>query len=114
MSEQENGDAPSTGGWDYSPAPESTDPSRLRARYGLFIGGEWAQPRSGRWFDTINPADRAEARRGRRGRRRRRRRAVAAARGAYEKVWSKLSARERGKYIYRIARMIQERAASSP
>ena len=96
--------------WSYSPAPESTDQGELRSRYGLFVGGEWVEPLSGRWFDTIDPAreqkiaEIAEAGEADVDR------AVAAAREAYERVWSRMPARERGKYLYRIARMIQERA----
>ena len=41
--------------WEYDPAPESADP-RLRKRYGLFIGGKFVSPRSGKYFDSINPA----------------------------------------------------------
>ncbi len=98
------------GGWDYSPAPESTDHIRVDDSYGLFIGGEFVEPFSGEHFDTINPAneqrlasiaeagpDDVDA-------------AVKAARKAYDKYWSKLSAADRGKYIYRIARMLAERA----
>ena len=49
--ERPTGDA-----WEYAPAPESTSIVRLRDRQGLFIGGTFVAPRSGRWFPTINPA----------------------------------------------------------
>jgi aldehyde dehydrogenase (NAD+) len=42
--------------WDYAPAPESRDIVRLEDRYGLFVGGEFVEPKSGRWFTTIDPA----------------------------------------------------------
>jgi aldehyde dehydrogenase (NAD+) len=42
--------------WDYAPAPESSDHVRLRDSYGLFIGGEYVEPRSGTWFPTTSPA----------------------------------------------------------
>jgi aldehyde dehydrogenase (NAD+) len=95
--------------WDYSPAPESTDIVDIRDDYGLFIGGEWVEPASGEYLKTINPAteevlaavpvagaedvDRA----------------VTAAAKAFKK-WSDLAPAERGKYIFRIARVIQERS----
>ena len=44
------------GGWVYDPAPESTDHISLRKRYGLFIGGDFVAPQSGRYFDSVNPA----------------------------------------------------------
>ncbi len=96
--------------WTYSPAPESTDHVRILDRYGLFIGGEFVEPDSGKYFATINPASEdklselAEANPADVDR------AVKAARQAYRKHWSKLSAATRGKYIYRIARILQERA----
>jgi len=96
--------------WQYSAAPESTDHIRIAEQYGLFIGGEFVAAKSGKSFETINPATEqvlakvAEAGQADVDR------AVKAARKAYDKVWSKLKPTERGKYIYRIARMLQERA----
>jgi len=96
--------------WKYAPAPESTSHVRLEDRYDLFINGRFVPPAKGGYFQTINPAtetriaDVAEATAEDVDR------AVKAARKAYQNVWSKLPARERGKYIFRIARMIQERA----
>ena len=98
------------GGWQYAPAPESTEPIRLRQRYELFIDGGFVPPASGCYFPTTNPAteerlaDIAEA--GKEDVER----AVGSARRAYEEVWSKLPARERGKFLFRIARILQERA----
>src|SRR2546428_12421561 len=43
--------------WEYAPAPESRDIVRLQDRYGLFIGGEFVEPKSGRWFPTIDPSN---------------------------------------------------------
>ena len=96
--------------WDYSPSLESTNHIRLKQQYGLFINNEWVAPRSKKYFSSTNPAteevlaeiawaNEADVDN-----------AVKAARKAYETVWSKLSGAERGKYIYRIARMMQERA----
>ncbi|MGH2700477.1 MAG: aldehyde dehydrogenase family protein [Actinomycetota bacterium] len=95
--------------WEYAPAPESTEIVDIRDTYGLFIGGDFVDPLSGEYFKTINPgteevlaaipvageADIAAA--------------VGAARKAFGK-WSGLRASERAKYMFRIARVIQERA----
>ena len=95
--------------WEYSPAPESTDVVDIRDDYGLFIGGEFVDPASGEYLKTINPAteevlaaipvageediDKA----------------VDAANAAFKR-WSRLEGAERAKYIFRIARVIQERS----
>ncbi len=94
---------------EYAPAPESRAVLDLRDEYGLFIDGEFRRG-TGDTFATISPADEShiatvvaaseddvDA-------------AVTAARRAYTKVWSKMSGRDRGKYLFRIARLIQERA----
>jgi aldehyde dehydrogenase (NAD+) len=97
------------GGWNYSPAPEST-PVAIDARYELFIGGKFTPPHSGCSFPSVNPAteeklteiaeaDAADVNA-----------AVGAARRAYEKIWSKMPGSERGKYLFRIARFIQEKS----
>jgi aldehyde dehydrogenase (NAD+) len=96
--------------WDYVPAPEARDHVRIEKRYGLFVGGRFVPPRSKKSFPTINPATEevlsevaeagpadVDA-------------AVRAAEEAYRKRWSKLAPAERGKYIYRIARLIQEKS----
>jgi aldehyde dehydrogenase (NAD+) len=83
---------------------------RLRDRYDLFIGGEWVAPRSGRWFATTNPATEAPLAEVAEAGAEDVERAVAAARRAYERTWSRLAARERGKYVYRVARLLQERS----
>ena len=43
--------------WEYAPAPESRDVVRFEERYGLFVGGELVDPRSGEWYSTIEPAN---------------------------------------------------------
>jgi aldehyde dehydrogenase (NAD+) len=98
------------GGWEYDPAPESTDHVRLDKRYRLFIGGEFVPPEKGRYFDTINPANEEKLARVAEASAADIDKAVAAAREAYAKRWSRLPGRERGKYVYRIARILQERA----
>lgn len=96
--------------WSYSDAPESSGHIKLKEKYDLFINGEFVAGKKGRMMNTINPStekplaefteatsEDVDA-------------AVKSARKAYEKTWSKLSGKERGKYIYRLARMIQEHA----
>jgi aldehyde dehydrogenase (NAD+) len=96
--------------WEYAPAPESRDVVRLQDRYGLFIGGEFVEPKSGRWFPTIDPsteqvlAEVAEAGEEDVDL------AVAAARHAYGDGWRELPGSERAKYLFRIARVLQERS----
>jgi len=95
--------------WEYDPAPETTDP-RIRTRYDLFIGGRFIAPQSGEYFASINPATEQTITEI----------AVAspadvdsaymAAQLAYETRWRMMPGRERGKYIYRIARLLQDRA----
>ncbi|HJS21027.1 MAG TPA: aldehyde dehydrogenase family protein [Steroidobacteraceae bacterium] len=96
--------------WKYAPAPESTDHVRIDKQYELFIGGEFVAPRVRQYFDTTNPAREKALARVARADASDVDRAVAAARKAYERTWSKLKPAERGKYLYRIARMLQERA----
>ena len=96
--------------WHYAPAPESRDIVTLAAEYGLFIDGEFVPAADGRQFATVNPATEeplaqvAEAGQADVDR------AVAAARAAYERVWGPMPGAERAKYLYRIARLLQERS----
>jgi len=99
-----------TGGWDYAPAPESSDHVRLRDSYDLFINGSWVRPVSGKSFDTFNPATEKRIAGIAEAGEKDVDNAVRAARAAYEGVWGKMAAKERGKYIFRIARILQERA----
>ena len=96
--------------FEYAPAPESRAIVSIRESYGLFIGGEFVSSVDGHAFKTISPATEevlaevteagpADVDR-----------AVTAARRAYERTWSGLPPKERGKYLFRIARIIQERA----
>jgi aldehyde dehydrogenase (NAD+) len=96
--------------WQYAPAPEATDHVRIDPQYELFIGGEFVAPRARQYFDTVNPAREKTLARVARADAADVDRAVAAARHAYARTWSKLKPAERGKYLYRIARMLQERA----
>ena len=93
--------------WEYAPAPDST-PVSLQARYGHFVGGKFVE--SGSHAATVNPAtekrlaDVAVADRRLVGR------AVRAARNAFEQHWNPLPGIERGKWLYRIGRLLQDRA----
>lgn len=96
--------------WKYAPSPESTDHIRLQKQYDLFINGKFVKPNSGKYFDTINPATEEKIASVAEANEKDVDSAVKAARTAYDKTWSKMPAKERAKYIYRIARLIQERA----
>ena len=96
--------------WKYTPSPEATDHIRLQKQYELFINGKFVKPNSGKYFDTINPATEEKISSISEANDKDVDSAVKAARGAYDKTWSKMHAKERAKYIYRIARLIQERA----
>jgi aldehyde dehydrogenase (NAD+) len=93
-----------------SPAPESASAAKINDRYNLFINGEFVKPSSGKYFDTINPANEKKLSEIADANAADVDSAVKAARNAYDKVWKKMHPKERGKYIFRIARMIQERA----
>jgi len=97
-------------GWQYAPAPESTDHIRIDDQYRLFIGGEFVDPEEDRYFETVNPATEEQLATVALAGVSDVDRAVKAARKAYNGPWSKMKASERGKYIYRIARMLQERS----
>ena len=97
------------GGWEYSPAPESADHAKIAKRYELFIGGEFVKPESGKYFESINPANEQRLSRVALASEADVDKAVKAARQGY-RVWSRMKPAERGKYIFRIARIMQERA----
>ncbi|MCH7667852.1 MAG: aldehyde dehydrogenase family protein [Acidobacteria bacterium] len=95
--------------WEYAPSIQSSEMVSIADKYGLFIGGDFVDPLDGETFATINPATEEhiatvsaagpadiDA-------------AVKAARGAYENVWGQMRPAERAKYLYRIARLLQER-----
>ena len=97
-------------GWQYAPAPESTDHVRIDKQYELFINGRFTPPQQRKYFTTSNPATEGKLSRIALAGKADINRAVKAARNAYENVWSKMPAKERAKYIFRIARGLQERA----
>jgi aldehyde dehydrogenase (NAD+) len=96
--------------FEYAPAPESRAIVDLQPSYGLFIDGQFVDTADGRTFKTVSPASEEVLAEITEAGPTDVDRAVAAARKAYDKVWSKLPARERGKYLFRIARIVQERA----
>jgi len=102
--------SPVPSGWDYAPAPESRDIVTLEERYGLFIGGELVEPRSGEYFPTLSPATEEQLAEVSQAGAEDVDLAVRAARNAYDNGWSSISPAERAKYLFRIARILQERS----
>jgi len=96
--------------WDYAPAPEAADHVTVAPRQELFVDGRWRAPRSGKYFDTINPATEEKLAEIAEADERDVDEAVQAARRAYDKYWSKMRGSERAKYVFRIARAIQEKS----
>jgi aldehyde dehydrogenase (NAD+) len=102
--------APVPTDWTYAPAPESRDIVTLQDRYGLFVGGEWMEPASGEYFTTISPRDEEPLAEVAQAGAEDVDRAVGAAREAFENGWGEASPAERAKYLFRIARILQERS----
>ncbi len=96
--------------WEYDPAPESPHLLKIKKKYNLFIGGKFVKPSEGKYFKSINPSNGEVVAEFAEASDKDVDKAVKAARKAYNEVWSKLSAKDRSKYIYKLARMIQERA----
>jgi len=96
--------------WEYAPAPESKEIVRLRDRYGLFLGGRFVEPRDGAYFETIDPATEEPLAEVAEAGPEDVDLAVRAARDAFADGWGSLPGSERAKYLYRIARQLQERA----
>jgi aldehyde dehydrogenase (NAD+) len=102
--------APAMPAWEYAPAPEAKDIVRLQDRYGLFVGGDFVEPKSGRWFETIDPSTEEPLAEVADAGREDVEVAVTAARDAWTSRWRDRPGSERAKYLYRIARALQERA----
>ena len=96
-------------GFEYAPAPESRAIVDIKSSYGLFINGEFVDPSGGATFKTISPATEEVLAEVSEASAEDVDLAVKAARRAYTRIWSKMSGRERGKYLFRIARILQER-----
>lgn len=95
--------------WEYDPAPETADP-KLKPRYELFINGRWVAPASGRYFDSINPANETKLAEFALGGTADVDAAYRAAQRAFTTVWGRMPGGERAKYLFRIARLLQDRA----
>jgi aldehyde dehydrogenase (NAD+) len=106
--EKRRSQAPVPSGWDYAPAPEARDIVRIDERYGHFIGGEWLAPRA--TYATIAPATEEQLAEVGEATPEEVDAAIDAARAAFENGWSALPGSERAKYLFRIARLLQERA----
>jgi aldehyde dehydrogenase (NAD+) len=96
--------------WEYAPSPEATDHVHIAPRQELFIGGRWVAPRSGKYFDTASPSTEEKLAEVADADERDVDDAVQAARRAYDRYWSKMRGSERAKYLFRIARAIQEKS----
>ncbi|MGZ4372918.1 MAG: aldehyde dehydrogenase family protein, partial [Gaiellaceae bacterium] len=99
---------PVTADWTYAPAPESSDIVHLRERYGHFVGGEWIEATE--TYETISPATEEPVAAVGQATQAEVDSAVSAARTAFADGWSALPGSERAKYLFRIARILQERA----
>jgi aldehyde dehydrogenase (NAD+) len=100
--------APIPAGWEYASAPESRDIVTIRERYGHFIGGEWVEAKE--TYATIDPSSEEPLAEVGQATDEEVQLAVGAAREAFENAWSNLAGAERAKYLFRIARILQERA----
>jgi acyl-CoA reductase-like NAD-dependent aldehyde dehydrogenase len=96
--------------FEYAPAPESAALVDIKSQYGLFINGKFVAPKGGKTFTTINPATEEVLAKIANAELADVNLAVTAARNAFTKTWSKMPPAERGKYLFRIARILQERS----
>jgi aldehyde dehydrogenase (NAD+) len=96
--------------WEYAPAPEATDHIRIEPEYGLFIGNEFRPSKPRKTFTVNNPATEEPLAKVAHASKADVNRAVGVAHEAHRSVWSKLPGRERAKFLYRIARILQERS----
>ncbi|MCX6424439.1 MAG: aldehyde dehydrogenase family protein, partial [Actinobacteria bacterium] len=96
--------------FEYAPALESRAIVSIAPSYGLFINGEFVDPTSGKMFKTINPATEKVLAEISEANQSDVNAAVNSARRAYDRIWSVMSGRDRAKYLFRIARLLQERA----
>src|SRR5438093_6660204 len=96
--------------WEYASAPEARDIVEIKSRYGLFVGGKEIAPRSGEWFTTIDPSTEEPLAEIARANAADVDHAVGVARRAFKREWGELAGSERAKYLFRIARIPQERS----
>ncbi len=95
--------------WEYAPAPESRDIANLKPTYRMFVDGQFVEG-GGEPLKTVNPATEEVLAEVSTATAADVDRAVKAARRAYDRVWGRMPGAERAKYIFRIARLVQERA----
>ncbi|NJD27339.1 MAG: aldehyde dehydrogenase family protein [Chloroflexi bacterium] len=96
--------------WEYAPAPESRDIVTLKSRYGLFIDGREVAAQGGAVFESVNPATEEVLAEVAKASPADVDKAIRAAGRAQKTRWGNLPGRERAKYLFRIARILQERA----
>jgi aldehyde dehydrogenase (NAD+) len=95
--------------WEFDPAPETADP-KLQSNYSLFINGQLVAPKSRKYFESINPGTEKVLARIPAAGRGDVDAAFLSAKSGHEKYWAKIPGKDRGKYLYRIARLLQDRA----
>jgi aldehyde dehydrogenase (NAD+) len=100
--------APIPAGWEYASAPESREIVSIRERYGHFVGGEWLEPKE--TYRTIDPSTEEPLAEVGQATDEEVQLAVRTAREAFDNGWSALPGSERAKYLFRIARILQERS----
>jgi len=110
MNTKKNTEINPTSAWNYAPSIENATQANIKQTYELFIGGEFVKPQSKKYFDTINPATNQSIASIAYANKKDVDNAVQIARSAYEEQWKHLPEKERAKYLFRIARLMQERA----
>jgi aldehyde dehydrogenase (NAD+) len=108
--EQRGDRTPIPSAWEYATAPESREIVKLQERYGIFVGGEFVEPRSGEYYETLDPSSEERLAEIPQAGPEDVALAVGSARDAFENGWSTASPAERAKYLFRIARILQERS----
>jgi aldehyde dehydrogenase (NAD+) len=108
--EQRGDRAPIPSAWEYATAPESREIVKLQERYGIFVGGEFVEPRSGEYYETLDPSSEEPLAEIPQAGPEDVALAVENAREAFQNGWSSASPAERAKYLFRIARILQERS----
>ena len=98
------------GKWDFSPSIESIENLSIQKEYQLFINGQFQQPLAKKYFPSINPSNEQQLSRIAKAESEDVDMAVKSARAAFNGQWGDISAKERAKYIYRIARLVQEKS----
>ena len=98
------------GKWDFSPSIESLENLSIKKEYQLFINGQFQKPVAKKYFPSINPSNEQQLTKIAHAESKDVDLAVNSARNAFNGHWGKLLPKERAKYIYRIARIIQEKS----